>query len=163
MKYSSLNKNELKQELDNRKIWYQSSMKKDELIEILIKDDVTNELKESNVEQNIQNTSNNSNVIEEKANTNNQKMVIDKFGYNSQAKENGIGKAGAILSIIGSVIVILFLWWTIIFLIGGISSLISSINHVRGKHNKVMAGVLALIFSGIIGGILILVGNNNER
>ncbi|WP_342276478.1 hypothetical protein [Spiroplasma endosymbiont of Nebria brevicollis] len=100
---------------------------------------------------------------------------------------DGLCKAGCIVSIISSGIIILM---TIIYGIGALTVLNSiendnitqaakkivvgfcvvvgllqllplffSINLLRGKANSnILAGVIALIFSGVIGGILILVG-----
>ena len=40
-----------------------------------------------------------------------------------------------------------------------ICTIVSNVKFMRGKDNKLMAGVLGLFFSGIIGGILVLVSN----
>ena len=80
---------------------------------------------------------------------------------NVTINDNGVGKAGAIFNIVFGVLSAILLFWTILFLIGGICSTVSNVRFYKGKNNKVMAGVLGLIFSGIIGGILVLVSNSN--
>lgn len=116
----------------------------------------------------------------------------------TEKKMDGLCKAGCIVSIVSSGIIIL---WALIVGIGGLIALNSvntsglgpegnkilqtgekitaillifialiqllplffTINLLRGKANSnIPAGVLALIFSGIIGGILILVGKYTE-
>lgn len=116
----------------------------------------------------------------------------------TEKKMDGLCKAGCIVSIVSSGIIIL---WSLIVGIGGLITLNSvntsglwpegnkilqtaekitaiflifialiqllplffTINLLRGKANSnIPAGVLALIFSGIIGGILILVGKYTE-
>lgn len=103
--------------------------------------------------------------------------IDDKFVGKNDNKPNGIGQAGGILNIVFSSLGIVFLAYTIILimsipapygggfilfllfvaLIGQIASLVFNILFLKNYKFKVAAGVLGLIFSGLLGGIFVLV------
>lgn len=75
---------------------------------------------------------------------------------------NKIGEAGAILNIVFASILSILLIWTIIFPILGFCTIVSNLRYKNGKDNKIMAGVLGILFAGLIGGIMVLLGNSNK-
>lgn len=99
----------------------------------------------------------------------------------SGVKREGLAKAGAIVNIVLSIISLVFGAWffiefiimlmigffaliwlliSIALIIGAIFSIVSNVQYMNGADNKIMAGVLGLIFSGIIGGILVLISED---
>lgn len=93
-------------------------------------------------------------------------------------KPNGLGIAGAILSIIGSsFFLLMFLIFGISLLIGGfpllgilfllifgvnVLNIIVSGMFLVDYNKKILAGVLGIIFGGILGGIFILVSDSKK-
>ncbi|BDV02555.1 MAG: hypothetical protein HPAVJP_4440 [Candidatus Hepatoplasma vulgare] len=86
-------------------------------------------------------------------------ITIDKKTKN-KIEHEALGKAGAIINIIGSfflTILFLFSIFLIPLIIFSIWTIFSNVNYLNGKENKVAAGVLGLIFGFILGGIFVLV------
>ncbi len=149
MDYSKFTKKELIELCEEREISFSSSWVKSQLEEVLI--DFDNKLKEK----------------EEKKQQ--EQQLSSQNDQNQQVVENTLGKAGAIVNIVfGSIalipwIFLSFFIFGIPFLVLDICSIVSNVRHKNGKQNKVMAGVLGLISSGLIGGVLVLIGNNWEQ
>lgn len=100
-----------------------------------------------------------------------------KEGYK---KPNGIGTAGAILSIIGSSLLCLvsffyfivslfsvfifspFIWMAIIFFIlfiGGVVNIVLCAKFLKHSEYKITSGILGILFGFLIGGIFILISD----
>ena len=153
MDYGKLSKQELIELCEESNIHYSSNITKAELERHLI----NNNVKSDDYKQD---DSNETPTWEQ-----------DEEEYTSYEEENqsyltndSVGKAGAVLNIIGSLffvilgfVFILFFVISIPMLIGSIFSIICNIQFLSGKDNKVEAGVLGLLFSGLLGGILVLV------
>ncbi len=141
-----LSKDSLKSLLDAKGIKYSDSWKKETFVDL-----VEQYYSEENSEIiPIQNN--------EIQNTNNENVN----------KIDGVGNAGAILNIVFASIGLFFyipLSFMIIgipFAVGAICTIVSNVRFRKGKNNKIAAGVLGLFFSGIIGGILVLVSKNTH-
>ncbi len=138
MDYDKLTKEELISICKEKNISFSSLMEKEKIIDILIQYDLNN--KNTNIK-----------------NDDSQNNKIDS-----------VGRAGAIINILFAsfgLIIWIFLSIFIIgipFLVGGICTIVSNIRFKNGKDNKVMAGVLGIIFAGFIGGILVLISDKNN-
>ncbi len=81
---------------------------------------------------------------------------------------DGIGKVGAILNIVFASFALVFSVFLIIFLIGiplvigEICAIVWNVKFLKTGNSKTTAGVLGLIFGGLIGGILVLVYDKNN-
>ncbi len=184
MDYNKLTKDQLIEMCNERELPFSKSWNKDRLIELLIADGATNDIKKDEAEvknEEVKSTKEEKSQIEDKTNENKK--------TSANAKRTGIALGGTILNIVGTSLIILFCslafisilgaektnlyeWnhpnWEIslviyiIFVIGAIISLVFSIIFLRGGSSKVPVGVLALIFGGILGGILILCSKDEE-
>ncbi len=151
---NKLTKEELKKILSEREIEFKNSFKKEELIELVFDsneefEEITKEeINEVTIDENIENF-----------NQNNENDFYDNNKVDNGP--NSVGKAGAILTIIGASFTTIFTLPTIIFPIFGIWTIISSLSFWKTGEDKVKAGILGLFFAGLIGGILILVSEKN--
>ncbi|BDU67579.1 MAG: hypothetical protein TYPL_2320 [Candidatus Tyloplasma litorale] len=131
--YSKWNDESLREELINKKIDFQEEWTRDQIIQLLQSVD-------EHVEQSNQNV-----------------------------KQNDLDRAGVIINIlIGSASIPIWIFLSVFligipFLIGDICAIVSNIRFKNGKDNRAMAGALAIIFNGIIGGVLILINDNKKE
>ncbi len=157
---NKLTKEELKKILIAREIEFKNSFKKDELIELVF--DSNEEFEEIKKEEINEVTIDENVEIDENIENFNQNNENDFYDNNKVDNgPNSVGKAGAILTIIGASFTTIFTLPTIIFPVFGIWTIISSLNFWKTGEDKVKAGILGLFFAGLIGGILILVSEKN--
>ncbi|NQX83379.1 MAG: hypothetical protein HRS50_01530 [Mycoplasmataceae bacterium] len=132
MDYKNFKKEELLDLLEKKEIFFNRSWSKEKLITTLNKND-------------------------------NKKIEKEKI---TNITTLDFGEAGAIVNIVFAAVGIPF--WVILslvfigipFLVGAICSIIFNVRFKNGKGNKMTAGVLGLIFSGVIGGVLVLVSQD---
>lgn len=86
---------------------------------------------------------------------------VDSFAKNDNKIEHeDLGKAGAIINIIGAILLLIIFLWSIFLIpliVFSVWAIISNSNYLGGKNNKISAGVTGLLFSCILGGIFVLV------
>ena len=163
MDYGKLNKQELVRICEERKLSFSSSWTKEKLENALI--DYDNKVEKT---QNVT-------ISDAKVNDN----QLGKAGATINIVFNSIEIALTLMYTIGYIIVpaiiigtqflmfisILMLPILIIitlFLIPTICSLVSNVRYIKGKDNKIMAGVLGLLSASLIGSILVFCGKDNK-